>query len=284
MSSMDIRLPIEHLRNANLRWIREDLGDLDALAKSMKRSGQLFPVIVDPTYRVLDGARRIEAATKLGWHEVYVICTSDFDTIADQLEAARQSAMPMTWLEIMELREILRALYAPISHQQAVQTKKAGLPARRQRDSGVAVALPRALGVTRNQAEELGRVWSMLHDTGRYTKEARDRMRVVVPEIEATGRLYSLIGAMKRAAYPPLPRASDKDVLKAQRASFPGVLLGLRGTILALPEPNDLDSGHRKEDLAEWDKGLTEIIQEIYQVRKEIRKQLKQDPEGDLKS
>lgn len=52
---------------------REDLGDISALAESMRTLGQLQPIIVDQDARLLAGRRRMEAARRLGWTEIGAI-------------------------------------------------------------------------------------------------------------------------------------------------------------------------------------------------------------------
>jgi len=47
--------------------VREDYGDIDALAASLKSCGQHMPIIVDEKYRLLAGGRRLQAAKRLGW-------------------------------------------------------------------------------------------------------------------------------------------------------------------------------------------------------------------------
>ena len=286
LSASDTRLPIEHLRNANPAWIRKNMGNLDTLAQSMngkgKLGGQLMPVLVDPSYRVIDGARRIEAATKLGWSEVSVLCTADFTVITEQMQATKPSAMPMSWLETMELIALLREIYLPISRQQAVITKQLGLKTVRGGNSGIGLALPRAIGMPKKVLVELSRAWSMINDQATYSPAARERMRAVVPEVEVKGQPYGLIATMKRAAYLSTPKVSDKSLIKDQRLAFTGAIAGLQGTVLALPPPDSLDPGHDREELVAWDKSITDILQRIYTVRKEIRKQYKQNvTEGD---
>jgi ParB-like chromosome segregation protein Spo0J len=51
---------------------RQDMGDIDALAKSMTELGLLHPVVVDKKNNLIAGARRLEAARRLGWTEVPV--------------------------------------------------------------------------------------------------------------------------------------------------------------------------------------------------------------------
>ena len=53
--------------------IRKNLGDLGSLVNSMKRHGQLSPVIVNRSYVLISGQRRVEAARKLGWSTIKAI-------------------------------------------------------------------------------------------------------------------------------------------------------------------------------------------------------------------
>jgi len=53
---------------------REDLGDVEALSKSIEQSGLLHPIVVKETldnkYQLMAGARRLEACKLLGWKEI----------------------------------------------------------------------------------------------------------------------------------------------------------------------------------------------------------------------
>src|SRR5262245_50708665 len=51
---------------------RKDLGDIDALARSMAQIGLLHPVVVRPDSALIAGERRIEAFKRLGWTEIPV--------------------------------------------------------------------------------------------------------------------------------------------------------------------------------------------------------------------
>jgi len=53
--------------------IRKNLGDLGSLVNSMKRYGQLSPVVVNRNYVLISGQRRLEAARKLGWSTIKAI-------------------------------------------------------------------------------------------------------------------------------------------------------------------------------------------------------------------
>ncbi len=52
------------------RRIRSDLGDLSSLMNSLKKYGQLSPVILTKEYELIAGERRLESAKRLGWSTI----------------------------------------------------------------------------------------------------------------------------------------------------------------------------------------------------------------------
>lgn len=52
--------------------VRKDMGDIQALATSIKRHGLLHPVVVKKDRTLVAGHRRLEAARRLGWKEIPV--------------------------------------------------------------------------------------------------------------------------------------------------------------------------------------------------------------------
>jgi ParB family chromosome partitioning protein len=53
--------------------IRKDMGDIIALAASMKRYGQLSPIVLNNRNRLIAGGRRLEAARYLGWRTINAV-------------------------------------------------------------------------------------------------------------------------------------------------------------------------------------------------------------------
>lgn len=51
---------------------RKDLGDIDALAKSIGEIGLLHPIVINESDDLIAGVRRLEACKKLGWTEIPV--------------------------------------------------------------------------------------------------------------------------------------------------------------------------------------------------------------------
>jgi len=53
--------------------IRKDMGDIAALAESMKRFGQISPIVVTKKNLLIAGGRRLEAARSLGWRTINAV-------------------------------------------------------------------------------------------------------------------------------------------------------------------------------------------------------------------
>ena len=50
--------------------IRKDLGDISSLAESMKKFGQINPIVISKKNILIAGERRLEAAKLLGWKTI----------------------------------------------------------------------------------------------------------------------------------------------------------------------------------------------------------------------
>lgn len=106
----DVRLPVRQIRDASLSWVRRDPGPHDDdLLKSLRKHGMELPILLTNELVVADGARRFLRAERLGWHDVPVLITTDWDVVrryydtARKLEAEGAPHQPMTWAEIVDL-------------------------------------------------------------------------------------------------------------------------------------------------------------------------------------
>jgi ParB family chromosome partitioning protein len=53
--------------------IRREMGDITSLAESMKRYGQISPIMLSKNNVLIAGGRRLEAAKHLGWKTINVV-------------------------------------------------------------------------------------------------------------------------------------------------------------------------------------------------------------------
>ena len=61
--------------------IRKDLGDIEALAESLKRYGQISPIVVNRKNILIAGGRRLEAAKLLGWQNINAVILDTTDKL-----------------------------------------------------------------------------------------------------------------------------------------------------------------------------------------------------------
>lgn len=52
--------------------VRDEYGDMEALAESIKEHGLLHPIVVDSDYNLIAGCRRLLACERIGWTEIEV--------------------------------------------------------------------------------------------------------------------------------------------------------------------------------------------------------------------
>jgi ParB family chromosome partitioning protein len=65
--------------------VRKDYGDIHALAESMKRFGQINPIVLNNRNQLIAGGRRLEAARYLGWRTINAV-VMDIDDKVSKLE------------------------------------------------------------------------------------------------------------------------------------------------------------------------------------------------------
>jgi ParB family chromosome partitioning protein len=62
--------------------VRKDMGDIVALADSMKRYGQLNPIVLNNRNQLVAGGRRLEAARYLGWRTINAVVLDINESLA----------------------------------------------------------------------------------------------------------------------------------------------------------------------------------------------------------
>jgi ParB family chromosome partitioning protein len=69
--------------------VRQDLGDLDALAASIRDVGLLQPIVLDSCHKLVAGERRLEAVKLLGWKDIPAYFPGGVDELASAVLAER---------------------------------------------------------------------------------------------------------------------------------------------------------------------------------------------------
>jgi ParB family chromosome partitioning protein len=62
--------------------IRKEMGDIVALAESMKRYGLLNPIVLNNRRQLIAGGRRLEAARYLGWRTISAVILDVNDSLS----------------------------------------------------------------------------------------------------------------------------------------------------------------------------------------------------------
>jgi ParB family chromosome partitioning protein len=66
-----MQIPIEDI--VVKKRIRKEPGDITSLAESLKRFGQLSPIVISRKNVLIAGGRRLEAAKALGWRTINAV-------------------------------------------------------------------------------------------------------------------------------------------------------------------------------------------------------------------
>ena len=106
---------------------RRDLGDIDALATSIRDTGLLHPVVVTKSGRLVAGQRRLEAVRRLGWDAVPVRVAESIDSARDLLMAERDENTCRKEMAASELYALGKAL-EELERPKAAERRTANLP------------------------------------------------------------------------------------------------------------------------------------------------------------
>ena len=78
-----MQVPIDDIKVK--KRIRQDMGDIAGLAESLKRFGQISPIVITKKNVLIAGGRRLEAARSLGWKTINAV-VSDIPDALTRLE------------------------------------------------------------------------------------------------------------------------------------------------------------------------------------------------------
>jgi ParB family chromosome partitioning protein len=90
--------------------IRKELGDIEALAESLKRFGQISPIVISKKNVLIAGGRRLEAAKFLGWRTINAVISESAGELA-QLEMEVEENIQRRDFNMEEVAEATKKLY-----------------------------------------------------------------------------------------------------------------------------------------------------------------------------
>jgi ParB family chromosome partitioning protein len=90
--------------------IRKDLGDIDSLADSLKRFGQISPIVISKKNILIAGGRRLEAAKQLGWRTINAVISETSGEIG-RLELEVEENTQRRDFSMEEVAEASKKLY-----------------------------------------------------------------------------------------------------------------------------------------------------------------------------
>jgi len=91
------------------RRLRKELEDIESLMESMRKYGQLCPIIINSHNELLAGERRLTAAIRLGWPTIEAIVL-DKDDELEMLEIELEENLARANLSNSEIDEGLKRL------------------------------------------------------------------------------------------------------------------------------------------------------------------------------
>jgi len=86
------------------------MGDIEALAESFKRHGQISPIVISKKNVLIAGGRRLEAAKHLGWRTINAVI-SECSTELARLELEMEENIQRRDFNMEEFAEATKKLY-----------------------------------------------------------------------------------------------------------------------------------------------------------------------------
>ena len=86
------------------------MGDIESLADSLRRYGQISPIVINKKNLLIAGERRLEAAKRLGWRTINAII-SEKSSELERLELEVEENMQRRDFSMNEAAEATKRLY-----------------------------------------------------------------------------------------------------------------------------------------------------------------------------
>ena len=103
-----MNIPIEDI--IVKKRIRKDQGDIESLAESLRRYGQISPIVISKKNVLIAGGRRLQAAKLLGWRTINAVI-SDSSGELQQLEIEVEENIQRQDFSVEEAADAARKIY-----------------------------------------------------------------------------------------------------------------------------------------------------------------------------
>ena len=90
--------------------IRKNTGDIASLAESLKKYGQISPIVISKNKVLIAGGRRLEAAKQLGWRTINAVIHEATDKLK-QLELEVEENIQRQDFSMEEFAEASKNIY-----------------------------------------------------------------------------------------------------------------------------------------------------------------------------
>ena len=178
---------------------RKDLGDVNALADSIRLLGVLQPVVVTSDYRLVAGRRRLEAVRKLGWPNIPVRIATNLNSALLALTAERDEntcRKDFAPSEAVSIGKALEELEKPKAKER--QREHGGTAPGKAKDTGG--KFPPVTGKTRDKVAEAVGMSGRTYEKAKAVVEAAEEHPELQPVVEEMDRTGKVDPAFKKAA------------------------------------------------------------------------------------
>ena len=100
-------IPIEDIKVK--KRVRKEMGDINALADSLKHFGQISPIVITKNNVLVAGGRRLEAARSLGWRTINAV-VADIPDEVTKLEYELEENIQRRDFSIEEEQEAVKKI------------------------------------------------------------------------------------------------------------------------------------------------------------------------------
>jgi ParB family chromosome partitioning protein len=201
---------------------RKDLGDIDALVRSIAEVGLLQPLVIALDGSLTAGRRRLEAVRKLGWERVPAHIVLDLDDARKVLQAERDEntcRKDFTPSEAVAIGAALEELEARAARGRQAKAGEAVGKANRKGAGKASGKLPEASGGDAGQTRD--RVAAAVGMSGRTYEKAKavvaaarkaPGLAEAVKEMDATGKVDAAFKEMKKRKSPPAQAKGEREL------------------------------------------------------------------------